>query len=158
METKCRECKKELWLRDEYAGSIIEETRICDTCRKMEKLKPQDLRIGNYVTFNNDDLILVKSIFEKGVHDEYYNGYNYYDIKPIPLTEQWLVDFGFKKNKNNWKELYLGLASISWERLAGLVLVLETERIYMPHIKYIHSLQNLFHTLTGQELTLNKIK
>lgn len=31
-QTKCRKCNKELWLRDEDAGTSKEELRLCDKC------------------------------------------------------------------------------------------------------------------------------
>jgi len=65
-------------------------------------------------------------------------------IKPIPLTEEWLTKFGFKKddgffNKDGvWLTPDFGLDGIN---------------PFKP-IKYVHQLQNLFFAITGEELTL----
>ena len=75
------------------------------------------------------------------------------DLKPITLTEKLLIKHGFKKQDNNWKALDLHFAYISWEVLAGTTLSFEKEWIFLPHIKYFHKLQNLYHSLTGEELT-----
>ena len=75
-------------------------------------------------------------------------------IKPIPLTEEWLVKFGFENGttqdlkvitnatitKNGMREgvwnLYLGHNAID------------------VNFKYVHQLQNLYFALTGNELQI----
>ena len=77
------------------------------------------------------------------------------DIEAIELTEEILLKCGFVKIENNWKVLDIVFASLGWERLAGMVLTLEHESVYLPHIKYLHQLQNLYFALTGEELEIN---
>lgn len=77
-------------------------------------------------------------------------------VKPIPLTEEWLLRFGFVKIENNWKCLDLIFATISWERSAGIALSFDKESIFLPNTKYVHQLQNLYFALTGEELTLKQ--
>lgn len=57
----------------------------------------------------------------------------YEDIKPIPLTEEWLLRFKF--NNNHW--------ATKW--------ILEDMPI-PTGIEYVHQLQNLYHALTGSDL------
>lgn len=73
------------------------------------------------------------------------------DIEPIPLTETWLLEFGFKTQgiriSKDWfylwyddKKIVFALAEIQEETGAYLVM------------KYVHQLQNLYFALTGEEL------
>ena len=73
-------------------------------------------------------------------------------LSGIQITEEWMEKFGFERQENNWKTLNLHFATISWERLAGIALSFENESIYLPHIKYVHQLQILYHSLTNNEL------
>jgi hypothetical protein len=76
-------------------------------------------------------------------------------VQPIPLTEEWLLKFGFAKTENGWLALDIcnDWSYLYWERLAGLELSVNKYQITMPHIKYVHQLQNLYFALTGEELT-----
>lgn len=111
-------------------------------------MKSNELRIGNFVLQDNE---LIAGIVSNTLH-KFSIGQIY--LQPIPLTEEWLLKLGFERQENNWKTLNLHFATISWERLAGTALSFEKESIYLPHIKFIHQLQNLYFTLTGEELTI----
>ena len=73
------------------------------------------------------------------------------DCEPIPLTEEWLLKFGFKKTStayymeilNDWTSLYFcdGYFEISVSSHACPI-----------KIDCVHQLQNLFYCLTGEEL------
>jgi hypothetical protein len=80
---------------------------------------------------------------------DYKNGViNPEELKPIPLTEEWLLKFGFEKNITT--DLY---PTFSYDILNvndGIVYVLNYG--FVNHIKYIHQLQNLYFALTGEEL------
>jgi hypothetical protein len=124
-------------------------------------MKAKDLRIGNLVYFNEE---LLKFDFE--------SGWNFDFIKPIPLTEEWLLKFGFEKviyesdetGYNNHYELDIkGVGLISYLddfscALFGSKESSKDELGFLPNwdnCKHVHSLQNLYFALTGQELTLN---
>lgn len=78
------------------------------------------------------------------------------EIKPIPLTEEWLVKFGFEKRIEG--KNYHGKSS----EYSHLIIYKRTpnEDYYMmagyrtPPIQYVHQLQNLYHALTGEELEI----
>jgi hypothetical protein len=125
------------------------------------KLEAKDLRIGNWLQNNfgtsyqvTPSLILEFSLF--GIKD-----------KPIPLTEEWLLRFGFKHiiEKSGFKALKKELNSINqdWEMFYELkndkysfYLINDANEVfYLNHIEQVHSLQNLYHSLTGEELHLN---
>ena len=71
-------------------------------------MEVRELRIGNLVYFNgnHNEIGVVSEIIKKGVtkFTPYKIGINhridiYYEIdklEPIPLTEEWLLKFGFK--------------------------------------------------------------
>lgn len=75
--------------------------------------------------------------------------------KPIPLTEEWLLKFGFKN--------HLDTIWIHWSKESGLFEI--STRLpqgsyglwingTMGCFEYVHQLQNLFFALTGEELTI----
>ena len=112
-------------------------------------MKAQDLRIGNYVlkTYNNKTHKIVPvniSIFS--VQPKVF--------KPIPLTEEWLLKFGFNR--------YDLTTYFVWYRLNDLTvrIDLRTNEIFvyffqgksLRHIKHVYQLQNLYFALTGEEL------
>jgi hypothetical protein len=76
------------------------------------------------------------------------------ELAPIPLTEEWLLKFGFVQGRNypGWvllKDLEKG------DYIDDNVLFEFFEPGY-DHIKYVHQLQNLYFALTGEELTIKE--
>ena len=66
-------------------------------------IQAHELRIGNYVfdALGNITQITPRMIVEQSQSDIAKVEY----LKPIPLTEEWLLKFGFKHNSSNWLEL-----------------------------------------------------
>jgi len=139
-------------------------------------MRAQDLRIGNLVHYNGShkEIGIVTSIQNKGLpafqqHTIYlWIGLNeridiLYEldkIKPIPLSEKWLLDLGFKEGSVNILENDKYQILISYYDGWHFIYV-EKEGfgssevyLYPADIYYIHKLQNLIHALTGEELTL----
>ena len=131
-------------------------------------MKAKDLRLGNYVLSNlpqtnheNDyytvDLILLE-IFDS------------VEVEPIQLTEEWLIKFGFEKDrevynlgipvfvKNNFR-IWDNRDKVEYEKILGYSDSSDFKFIYskniQPYIKYVHQLQNLYFSLTGEELKIN---
>jgi hypothetical protein len=83
------------------------------------------------------------------------------DIKPIPLTDEWLLKFGFIFESED--EGYLDLSN---ENRIFINLYNQENRTYLendlgdiidlPKIEYVHTLQNLYFALTGEELILQE--
>jgi hypothetical protein len=69
-------------------------------------------------------------------------------LKPIPITEEWLLKLGFVSNP--YQDRYeKGDIDVECDKTKGeTVLWLAGS----PHIKYVHQLQNLFHALNGSDL------
>lgn len=120
------------------------------------KLTAKELRIGNlFIGYN-------KQVFEWGLFhfDLLNNGIEVDEIiqSEIPLTEEWLIKFGFEKDNEykyfvkeikTYKEFILDFStqSNSW-------FLCDTD--VDTDIKYVHQLQNLYFALTNKELTINK--
>jgi hypothetical protein len=71
---------------------------------------------------------------------------------PIPLTEEWLLQFGFETNDvRYWQISSFRLHINRYGELIFKVVTFEQE------IKYVHQLQNIYFDLVGEELTIKKI-
>ena len=128
-------------------------------------MKASELRIGNLLKAKKDyhnqfhGNGIVSSIEEsKFVILDHYPGKWF---EPIPLTEEWLLKFGFYINPNyvhpSFDEYILesGFGIGNFNDEFWLVDFLD-QTIGSPKIKYVHQLQNLYFALTGEELTLNQ--
>jgi len=116
-----------------------------------------ELRIGNYVLRDSYYPIQVESIIDYGINLRGGDSYGVYadekleDIKPIPLTEEWLLKFGFTKYSYGFQNKIL----IRHPHKDCYEIRISDNLGYLD-IKYVHQLQNLYFALTHQELTLNK--
>lgn len=118
----------------------------------MKVLLVNELRIGNLLY--NDNVIVkidARSVFD--IWDD--KGIKTY--KPILLTEEWLLNFGFEKsNRLDLGELKHCYAIFS------LAIMIRHNSFFIDWIggntelKYVHQLQNIYFGLCGKELTLNK--
>ena len=116
-------------------------------------MKANDLRIGNYIWNTHGYL---QEISAQDIYDlsGYENGKpercQYFT--PIPITENWLKDFGFE-NINTLN--YQLNKFIVWTNIKTKELVFRS--YYQPDviIKHVHQLQNIYFALTGKELTID---
>jgi hypothetical protein len=137
----------------------------------------KELRIGNWVKikdeFSDFDLPLETTEFQiegfndgsihgEDIHVLFWNiknkifgttcsGSFTHQVEPIPLTEEWLLKFGFIPNP--YQDRYeKGIIKFECDKTLGeTILWIELA----PHIKYVHQLQNLYFALTEEELILN---
>lgn len=144
-------------------------------------MKLQDLRIGNYVVYEATTHI-VSAIGRSGIYswwvkdgepvieyclkdaggvqveDPYFDQISNYE--PMPITEEWLLKFGFEKSTldgdNTWLNLrYRYLTFSSDESVEFKKVYLTVSRMDII-CEYVHELQNLYFALTGEELTIRK--
>jgi hypothetical protein len=99
-------------------------------------------------------------------------------LQPIPLTEEWLIKFGFRKVSvceyelsiklekfEDWWDYYKEEETSIYVILEDGIMVevnkvgvklkdedLEVMSFKLPHIQNVHQLQNLFYSLTNEEL------
>lgn len=139
-----------------------------------ESLTASELRIGNLID-KGGVVFKVLTIDEDGCvceplneYDPEYNSWKISGVEPIPLTEEWLIKFGFDMINDAPKTIkYYRLNGISFEVLKDdRVANKPNEAIKLydniglwnttyKHIKNVHQLQNLYFALTGEELVIN---
>ena len=129
-------------------------------------MKATELRIGNYfdIIDRSNEIHLPRNVV-KMIGETHFSTVVLYDIlipvcsqqismnvgirdlSPIELTEEWLIKFGFEKiGKNFEKDNIL----ILWNIIDKCYDFVHTDKGI--EIKYVHQLQNLYFSLTGQEL------
>jgi len=115
-------------------------------------MKATDLRIGNYVNYEQTTHLITcvnidytVSVWVDKKENEYLYPSQVNELKPIPLTEEWLIKFGFVVAKTRWRK--------------GAVVLSKNDNGYLfkttaINIKHLHQLQNLYFALTNEELTI----
>jgi len=121
-------------------------------------MKGSELRIGNFVI--NDDWgseectidihdLLAMSQYESNTQESPH-------LHPVPLTEEWLIKFGFGKSDEHERGHNLNPIFgfyFDWH-FKRFYLEVQSERVRVDHLLYVHQLQNLYFALTGIELTI----
>jgi len=110
-------------------------------------MKASELRIGNWYKYNGIFKQATPNTIEKvwGAERTW--------CKPIPLTEEWLLKLGAKKLSDNFFEIgYLKFKIHSHQYGIDFHFGNGGGHYIKPH--YVHSLQNLYFALTGEELTI----
>ena len=107
-------------------------------------IEAKELRNGNLVFDNLGGILKIKGINTES---------DLSHLKPIPITEAWLLKFGFEKtNRIDYGELKPCYAIFSF------ALMVRHNSYFIDwiggntEIKYIHQLQNLYFALTKKEL------
>jgi hypothetical protein len=109
-------------------------------------------KVKGYDPFNN--FMWVES--QEGIED-------FISFEPIPLTEEWLIKFGFDKRESSVCDaFYIGINPITKDWLFDIVWLknmMDYSYEGFPFyrnghhkIQYVHQLQNLYFALTGEEL------
>lgn len=131
-------------------------------------MKATELRIGNYVDIlTHDGLpheLSVTGLTEDGKIWFVKNptsdicAFSQSQVKPIPLTEEWLKRLGFEIKKGAWgtsAEIRVGRVRYVLYQNGNVWSINPTDG-YRVDFKYIHTVQNHYFALTGQELNQNK--
>jgi hypothetical protein len=123
-------------------------------------MKASELRIGNYFNvpikeqcpFRIDAFEHCSEKFIKVAQEVKLNGFEVHpltwyggDLEPIPLTEEWLIKLGAKKDKID-NTYYLPELEIMLPNF------FRYKTSMISRIDYVHQLQNLYFALTGEEL------
>lgn len=120
---------------------------------------------GNYENEENEKInSVVCEIIGYDPFDDYYWVKNkegieeFCDFEPIPLTEEWLLKFGFEKSNNNTEFYTFDLSKLSIhlksKQYADGRTYFNSWCIIEKQIEYVHQLQNLYFALTQEELKI----
>ncbi len=134
-------------------------------------MKAEELRIGNYVFPLDQGAEELEIAHKVTLITRTYVGVTfttevnraYSEIRPILLTEEWLLKFGFVKKENTYKLNDVFSISHTFRVKDGELLmelepvVVNVGSLFYRTLLYVHELQNLFYILTGEELTVNEI-
>lgn len=120
-------------------------------------MKSQELRLGNLIEYKIKDKLDERKewweISKVDFQDLTWLDSNPEDaaFRPIKITEEWLLKFGFKegewKDKTNSQYLYHANDTLHISDVRDVNYSFESP------CKYVHQLQNLYFALTGEELT-----
>jgi hypothetical protein len=124
-------------------------------------MKANELRIGNWVyipqTKTNEQIGVIEEngrFLTKG----YKTSYSSIECsRPIPLTEEWLLRFGFEDDRDNLMVLRKDVFEFFFDKkdICGVNLYEKWDGNFLcGDIQYVHQLQNLYFALTGEELIL----
>jgi hypothetical protein len=130
-------------------------------------MEARELRIGNLIKVYGSQVV-VYYIDEAGINGV-VNPHDGLDIiypkliEPIPITEEWLLKFGFSRygTREGIYRVYSGCKYIHvgfHPRYMDLlhVYLSDLETIIMT-VKSVHELQNIIYCLTREELTIKEI-
>ena len=114
-------------------------------------MKASELRINNYLY--NDGVVVkidARTIFD--IWDD--KGLKNY--KPIPLTEEWLLKFGFNGECESFHMEGITIEEVSDGGKWVVYMFDEYHAVEcsLAIVQHVHQLQNLYFALTGEELTL----
>lgn len=119
-------------------------------------MKASELRIGNWIVakdFNKPFQVAANTftdMIQRFIANEQIH-------QPIPLTEEWLLRFGFIKDDPKWFRKPNTFPYICCNLKGEAALEYNTDFIVpATQIKYVHQLQNLYFALTGEELTIKE--
>ena len=112
-------------------------------------MKATELRMGNLVYVDNE-IIEVWEVSDSSINYHYMEGKDIAieELKPIPLTVEWLEKFGFENIKDDVYRFGY------YEYFMGGLCFDGVEIFNAKRIDYVHQLQNLYFALTEEELTL----
>jgi len=121
-------------------------------------MKPEELRIGNYVTFEGsvgkiETIVLSLANTGAGIgslsQSKEITVVAYNECLPVPLTEEWLLKFGFSKIDGEWcnGNVLVGEVEPDGYYFSGL-----TDGIV--DLSFVHQLQNLAYVINGEDLVI----
>ena len=112
-------------------------------------MEAKDLRIGNLVFIGKEVNVLELVDFV-----DIYENNTIKHFEPIPLTEEWLLKFGFESYDGEYKYASRWLNIEKSEN--GYVKLADDYFIDSFEFKHVHQLQNLYFALTNEELILKQ--
>ncbi len=131
-------------------------------------MRATEFRISNLVEcFGTREVVAIKKNKIKVQHESKEGHFiiewvpiDSLSIKLIPLTEEWLLKFGFEKVLNQYKKI-TDVSKDTFNNIPFIILFLGNQFQYddlrfRTNLKYVHQLQNLYFALTGEELNIKE--
>lgn len=135
-------------------------------------MNAQELRIGNLVNHTAFGIVIIKGINELALKTKYKDNEYWDDLKfhkEIPLTEKWLLRFGFEKK--SWLSEGVVIEVVYYQLSNFIIYLLPSKfevelirkvdkkqyNLFINFDKKVHILQNLYFALTGEELTIKEL-
>jgi hypothetical protein len=123
-------------------------------------IEANELRIGNLALTPRKVIVSIERIIDTSFCALNKGSIRWYSkLNPIPITEEWLVSFGFFIN--NYESDNFGTTVYQFKNFAiycnysvNKWLVCYIDGV---ELESVHQLQNLYFALTGEELKLNEI-
>lgn len=113
-------------------------------------IKATELRIGNLVDYLGEPII-VDGIDDIDVFNKSIGEIPLHCIGGIQLTEEMLVKLGVKTKADTCGELYVKDGWLCQNYSEG-----DGGTHYIAEVKYVHTLQNAIHAISGEELTMKQ--
>jgi hypothetical protein len=120
-------------------------------------MKANEFRIGNCVLDNNGNIREINIDILSFIQISTTTRLKIIGFEPIPLTEEWLLKFGFEKTEwDNFNSYRLMICNNNY------IIVLysdgncEVGDIITCKIEYLHQFQNLYFAITGEELKIKE--
>jgi hypothetical protein len=122
-------------------------------------MKASDLRIGNYISPLGMGITVVEGfcLWDGLIQSSHFAERGIEDFKAIPLTKEWLLKIGFEFAVDTWYLNGFALWETEWGddkggTGIGYFYELREKGMMDKHIEYVHQLQNLYYSLTGEEI------
>jgi hypothetical protein len=119
------------------------------------EISANELRIGNIVSHHGfirkiEAIHPKNKLTDKHRRIEFENGVNDFlmNLISVELTEEWLINFGFKNNKLGFFKVKKIVDDIGYH--------IYFIRRYLKEVQYVHELQNLYFELIREELKINE--
>jgi len=122
-------------------------------------MESKQLRLGNYVNYEQTNHIITSinidftvSVWVDNNSTEHLYTHQNNELKPILLTEEWLLNFGFDNTKWGYlldRDYCFDIKEMKFKIQGNF------EFETLKEIKYVHELQNLVFILTDNELKIN---
>lgn len=118
-----------------------------------------ELRIGNFVVFTNSAFGsgqgVVSAIQKELILTAEGSAIYPSELKPIELTEEWLLKFGFVESAEDYYEIFDCVVHLIANRtFIGVGEYPDSLESELITPLYVHQLQNLYFALTQKELCL----
>jgi hypothetical protein len=126
--------------------------------KRYGKMKLSSIRVSNLINFSelgNQPKSVEANLFHLEIISQGSTA-----CSPIPLNEEWLINFGFQRFGNSayffdqymLDEAYLVSGGFDFRQIISSARSLSLKR----YVKYVHELQNLYFDLTDKELTIKE--